>query len=119
VTFQFNHVPQENQIPNIRIPCSKLPFQIMAGRERDCVVLTKMRPFDDWGQFKWEIIVGDRESAEVEPAQNPLDEIVPANPPDVEMVEELPPDFQECGSCTFHNDLTATVCEMCGANLGF
>lgn len=55
-------------MPNIRLPQTPVPFQILKGERRDCIVLVKARPFEDWPDFKWMPHFGD---------YNPLHEEAP------------------------------------------
>jgi len=87
--------------------------------------LTKWRPFEEWGNVKWEVIVGDIPK-DPEPPIPVLNEAgnggdgnanggpgVPMRPSSPE--PEL--DYIECPICTYHNPLTATVCEISGTSL--
>ena len=84
MSFQFKFTEQTNAFnPNVRLPRTKIPFFIGAGRDKDCVVLTKLRPLEDWGNFTWETFVGN-EVKEVEltsPVIIPLPQPGPSSEP--------------------------------------
>ena len=114
--------PEEGKaiVINESFPLSYIPGQVSPGKELDYFVLTKLRPFEEWGNVKWDVIIGDL-AKDSEPSVPVIDE-GPANSGDP-AINLRPPspepvvDYIECPVCTFHNALTATVCEMCGANL--
>lgn len=126
MTFHFEHVyPPMNPdaslpafTPNIRLPVSDVPFQVMPNRDRDCLVFTKLRPFEDWGNFNWTARVGsygDHQDVQVQMPFIP-EQIQPKEVVDEPMIEEVMTHL-ECGTCTFHNDLAAQRCEMCDTPL--
>jgi hypothetical protein len=126
--------PVQQVIPNVRLPNSEVPFQIFSGCQRDCVVLTKLRPFEDWSKFKWQVYVpGDKKEAGLNPILGEQSQ-VPGAQQAAEMIPELiraggadgiedqhmiEQDFNYigCPVCTFHNSLEASSCEMCGGKL--
>lgn len=82
----------------------------MSASSRDCITFIKRRPFDDWGKFQFFVRVGDNQP---KPAPEP---VIVIPDPDIPMIEDFPAK-NSCGQCTFDNELTATVCEICGNNL--
>jgi hypothetical protein len=51
-------------MPNMRIPTTSIPLQLMAGRERE-YILTKLRYFDDWTPYNMRVTVGKEPEAAV------------------------------------------------------
>lgn len=49
---------EKSKPANERIPRSTMIFTIDGGKERDCLVLTKFNPFEEWGTFQWEFTIG-------------------------------------------------------------
>ena len=76
-----------------------------------------MRPFDDWGNVKWSVIVGDLPK-DPEPPVPLIDQpavggngfAVPVRPPSP---EPEPDDVLKCPHCTYNNLPSATVCFVC------
>lgn len=52
---QIQQQPRSNE----RLPFSHIPGFVSPGNTLDLFVITKLRPFDDWGNVKWSVIVGD------------------------------------------------------------
>ncbi len=70
MTLRVWHEEDENGKPirvNERVPKSKMVFNIMSNKERDCLILTKLNPFEEWGLLRWEFLIGK----ELAPAQQP------------------------------------------------
>ena len=105
---------------NEKLPTSNLPGLVQPGKELDYFVLTKLRPFEEWGNVKWEVFVGDMPKDPEPPV--PIIEQVFNNeaggnggvaalmrPPS----PEVQPDVISCSRCTCDNELTATICIAC------
>lgn len=41
------------------MPISHIPGLVYQGKDLDFYILTKLRPFEDWGNVKWTVSVGD------------------------------------------------------------
>ena len=115
VTLRVWHEEDENGKPlrvNERVPKTKMAFNIMPSKERDCLILTKLNPFEDFGILRWEFEVGGKI---VEPPRiilpEPIEHIA-----DIELPKEEPinPNVKTCQVCTFDNDKLLSMCEMCG-----
>lgn len=78
--------------------------------------MTKLRPFEPFGNIKFEVSVGDLPKDPEPPVPVPA-EIVEPEPVNIPQVPEPEPDQISCPGCTFFNSLTATSCEVCGTNL--
>ena len=63
--------------PNERIPRSTMVFTIDGGKERECLILTKLNPFEDWGSISWEFELGEKTSKS-KPIEKPNIQIVEA-----------------------------------------
>lgn len=42
---------------NFRIPKTTIPVLLMGGKERDIFVMTKLRPFEEWGNYNYKLDV--------------------------------------------------------------
>ena len=62
---------------NERIPRSTMVFTIDGGKERECLILTKLNPFEDWGSISWEFELGEKTSKS-KPIEKPNIQIVEA-----------------------------------------
>jgi hypothetical protein len=62
---------------NERIPRSTLVFTIDAAKERECLILTKMNPFEDWGSINWDFEIGEKTS-QSKPIEKPIIQVVEA-----------------------------------------
>jgi len=51
-------------MPNMRLPISGIPLQLMAGRDRE-FILTKLKYFEDWTPYKLRVTVGKEPEAAV------------------------------------------------------
>lgn len=55
---------------NFKIPRTCVPSLVMGGKERDILVLTKLRPFDSWGTYEYKVYVQQPKSREMQPRTN-------------------------------------------------
>ncbi len=42
---------------NFRLPKTTIPVLLMGGKERDIFVMTKLRPFEEWGNYNYKLDV--------------------------------------------------------------
>ena len=73
------------------------------------MVFTKFRPFEEWGNFDWDVKIGEEEKEE---------EHIPDVVPDLIAIPDKTDDvvdgnFKRCSNCTYDNDLNLSYCEMC------
>jgi len=118
VTLRVWHEEDENGKPlrvNERIPKSKMVFNIMSNKERDCLILTKLNPFEEWGLLRWEFNIGGK-VADIQPIIIPAP-IVPTVEVPLPKEEPMNPNVKTCPTCTFDNDKNLFYCEICGAAL--
>lgn len=54
LTFFDNSEPGTLPL-NTRLPKSTVPLLLMGGNIRDIIVLTKNRPFEDWGDYNYKL----------------------------------------------------------------
>ena len=107
---------------NERIPRTVIPGLVEARKEHEFLVLTKLRCFEDWGPFKWEINHGKEQGDPIlePPVQDivAVPEVIDAQPGPgalpVPKPVSPPPDLYECCICTFLNPKNLANCEMCG-----
>jgi hypothetical protein len=115
VTLRVWHEEDENGKPlrvNERIPKSKMVFNIMSNKERDCLILTKLNPFEEWGLLRWEFNIGGKVT-DVQPIIIPAP-IVPTVEVPLPKEEPINPNVKTCPICTFDNDKSLFYCEVCG-----
>ena len=95
----------------------------MSGKDKDAIILTKLRPFEDWGKFDFDVYV-----------ENPKQNMVVAGPViaggaiPVGVVggnnvnfdtgdyanQDMAADEISCSTCTYLNPSMLSTCEMCG-----
>jgi hypothetical protein len=98
-----------------------LVFNIDGGKERECLILTKRNPFEEWGGISWEFEIGEKTS-QSKPIEKPNIQIVEAAVEEhmnVPLPKEDPIDdnVKKCPVCTFHNEKYRVICEVCETKL--
>ena len=107
---------------NERIPRSTMVFTIDAGKERECLILTKLNPFEDWGSLSWVFELGENTS-QSKPIEKPNIQIIEAGgneePINIPLPKEDPinENVISCPTCTFDNEKYRVTCEVCGGDL--
>ncbi|CDW78148.1 ubiquitin carboxyl-terminal hydrolase family protein [Stylonychia lemnae] len=142
VTLTLMNSSQVNDPPiNFRIPASPIPALLMGSKERDIAVFTKLRPFEDWGNYQYYIQVVQPKNSDgganaVNHARVGIAPIIQTNSNvsgpimidsnvgvgydeimDAEMGGTGAADYKECPTCTFHNLTLLSFCEVCGSSL--
>ena len=71
VVIAFRDCTQPGEQPlNFKIPRTTVPSLILGGKERDILVLTKLKPFDTWGSYDYQVSVKYPKSKEMQSKTN-------------------------------------------------
>jgi hypothetical protein len=124
---------------NFFCPVTEVPTSINATFEKDTIVLVKIDPFEDWGDFSFEPIFEKAEEKVATPKKNvEFNNNQPIPMPaggsgagtgdyaNAAAGDDFPPLDNEfaaetggkaCSVCTYNNFASASTCEMCGNRL--
>lgn len=110
---------------NFRVPQSSIPCEVSCNSRKTVVRLTKLDHEDqDWGDFEWSFCIREKNN-------NPYLGSSGAGGAasggygatgdysmqgDTQAAADLDAK-KSCPACTFDNDFTATVCDVCGSSL--
>ena len=100
------------------MPITPIPCQVYSKKEKEIIVFTKLRPFEDWGKYEFDVRIEDPSTHRIPQSSRPPVEGNSNNfahfPDDTFIVG---PKVKSCPTCTFDNDDYLNFCECCGNQL--